>query len=313
MRICIIGPGILPIPPNGWGATEILIWDYKETLEKLGHRVLIVNTRDTEEIIELANGFDADFVHIQSEDFACLDGRFKCKNIAATSHSGYLDNPVRREPHKKTFEEFLEMKETNIFCLSPKIAEQYILNGFPKEKIFVTPNGVRDDLFKFNKECLFPSKSIYLGRIDRRKRQRLFQNIESLLFVGNIGEAEGFDIQKNYLGEWGKETLYNNLTNYANLVLLSDGEAHPLVCIEALSAGLGLVISEFASANLNIELPYIDIIPESKINDIQFIEDTIIKNREKSIGLRPEIREYAINNFSWKVLVPKYLKIINKL
>ena len=35
MKICIVGPGIMPIPPTGWGAVEILIWDYKETLEKL--------------------------------------------------------------------------------------------------------------------------------------------------------------------------------------------------------------------------------------------------------------------------------------
>ena len=28
MNIALIGPGILPIPPNGWGAVESLIWDY---------------------------------------------------------------------------------------------------------------------------------------------------------------------------------------------------------------------------------------------------------------------------------------------
>ena len=44
MRIAIVGPGIMPIPPSGWGAVEILIWDSKVALEKLGHQVKIVNT-----------------------------------------------------------------------------------------------------------------------------------------------------------------------------------------------------------------------------------------------------------------------------
>ena len=41
MRFSIIGP--THIPPVGWGAVESLIWDYKLTLEKLGHEVDIIN------------------------------------------------------------------------------------------------------------------------------------------------------------------------------------------------------------------------------------------------------------------------------
>ena len=41
MKIAIVGPGIMPIPPTGWGAVEILIWDQKLALEKLGHEVKI--------------------------------------------------------------------------------------------------------------------------------------------------------------------------------------------------------------------------------------------------------------------------------
>ena len=42
-------------------------------------------------------------------------------------------------------------------------------------------------------------------------------------------------IQKtNYLGEWTKDQLYKELTDYGNLVLLSDGEAHSLVIMEGI-------------------------------------------------------------------------------
>ena len=35
MKITLIGPGIMEIPPKGWGAVEILIWDTKNALEEL--------------------------------------------------------------------------------------------------------------------------------------------------------------------------------------------------------------------------------------------------------------------------------------
>ena len=37
MKITLIGPGIMEIPPKGWGAVEILICDTKNALEELGH------------------------------------------------------------------------------------------------------------------------------------------------------------------------------------------------------------------------------------------------------------------------------------
>ena len=65
MKISIVGPGIMPIPPTGWGAVEILIWDSKNALEKLGHEVQIVNTQSPVEILQQINSFRPDFVHVQ--------------------------------------------------------------------------------------------------------------------------------------------------------------------------------------------------------------------------------------------------------
>ena len=105
-----------------------------------------------------------------------------------------------------------------------------------------------------------------------------------------------------YLGEWSKVHLYDNLTKYANLALLSDGEAHPLVCLEAMSAGLGLVISEYSAANLDTTLPFIDVITEDKIEDIEYVSEVLENNRRVSVGMRDEIREYA-RSFSWEKIV----------
>ena len=78
-------------------------------------------------------------------------------------------------------------------------------------------------------------------------------------------------------------------------------------------AGLGLVISECSTANLDLSLPFIDVIPESKINDIDYVESIIINNRNKSLTMRKEIKKYGQTNFSWPILIDKYLKTIENL
>ena len=123
-------------------------------------------------------------------------------------------------------------------------------------------------------------------------------------FAGNIAD-DRFNQKKNYLGEWSKDKLFNELTEYGNLVLLSDGEAHPLVCMEALAAGLGVVVCEWGKANLDTSKEFITVIPEKKINDIEYVEQKIVENRKYSIEHRDEIREYGLT-FDWVNVLSKH-------
>ena len=96
--------------------------------------------------------------------------------------------------------------------------------------------------------------------------------------------------------------------------MLSDGEAHPLVCMEAMVSGLGLVLSEYATANLDLSKPFIDVIPENRINDFGYVESVIIENRKKSLSMRAEIRKYALDNFKWEHVVKDiYLPTVEKI
>ena len=314
MKISIVGPGIMPIPPTGWGAVEILIWDQKLALEKLGHEVDIVNTPSPVEILQQINKFRPDFVHVQYDDFVELCPYIQYPN-AITSHFGYLEQPNRWDYYgPRVAQKFAQIKP-NIFCLSPGIKEVYEKRmGIPSDQLFVTPNGVNVEKFKFEKLPLTHDmcKSIYLAKIDYRKRQHMFQSIDSLYYAGNNADQR-FDTNKNYLGEWSKETLYNDLTQYGNLVLLSDGEAHPLVCLEAFAAGLGVVISQWAAANLDVEKDFITVIPEDKIEDVEFIEGEILRNRYYAVNHREEILEY-VKQFDWiKVIEKYYIPAIEKI
>jgi glycosyltransferase involved in cell wall biosynthesis len=313
MRISIIGPGIMPIPPTGWGAVESLIWDYYQELTKNGHEVQIVNTQNYQEIASSVNEFNPDFVHLQYDDLYQVLDWINCPNKAATSHFGYLENPQHLlGGYQRIFRGFVE-GNFKIFCLSEGIANVYRQAGVPEERIFVTPNGARSDLFEFKKECEYKDRSIYLAKITDRKKQYLYQDIDFLDFAGNIDDHRFNVNRSNYLGEWTKDYLYKNLSNYSNLVLLSDGEAHPLVCCEALMCGLGLVISECSAANLDVNKPFITVINNSDLNNIDLIKSEIIKNQEISNLMREEIRQYGLDEFSWESIVKKYVTVIENI
>ena len=301
MKIVLIGPGIMPIPPTGWGAVEILVWDTKIALEKLGHEVLIINTKNGRQIIDEINNFKPDFVHVHYDEFVPIVPFIQYPN-AITSHFGYLERRQLVNGYINVANEFMKVKP-NVFCLSEGIEKVYNIM-FDIDTTYVTPNGVNVDEFNFVSDPEFPDRSIYLAKIDYRKRQHLFQSIESLWYAGNIAD-DRFDKSKNYLGEWSKDKLYNELTEYGNLVLLSDGEAHPLVCMEALAAGLGVVVCQWGKANLDTSKEFITVIEEKHINDIDFIEYEIEKNRKYSVEHRDEIREYG-KQFDWVKIIEKY-------
>jgi glycosyltransferase involved in cell wall biosynthesis len=313
MKISIIGPGIMDIPPKGWGAVEILIWDYYESLKSKGHDVQIVNTQNINKIITDVNNFNPDFVHLQYDDLYHVLDKIDCKFKAATSHYGYIENHF---PHYGYYQNIINgfiNSNFYIFCLSDRIKNVYSRLGVSNERLFITPNGARKELFNYSENPIKKDKSIFLAKITDRKRQFLFQNIKSIDFAGNKDDHRFNYNLSNYLGEWNKQTLYNNLSEYANLILLSDGEADPLVTKEALISGLGLVISEPSTANLDLSKPFIDVIPESKIRDVNYVEEIIKANRLKSISMREEIRQYGINNFDWSTIVDKYIELIKKL
>jgi len=311
MRIVLVGPGIMPIPPTGWGAVEILIWDTKNALEKLGHKVHIVNTKDGRQIIDEINNFRPDFVHVHYDEFIPIVPYIQYPN-AITSHFGYLERPEMFNGYINILNAFTQIKP-NVFCLSEGIKNVYkVMSGIPSERLFVTPNGVDTAKFRTVEKPKSPDRSIYLAKIAYRKRQHLFQGINSLWFAGNNADPR-FNVNRNYLGEWSKDVLHQELTEYGNLVLLSDGEAHPLVCMEALAAGLGVVVCEWGKANLDTSKEFITVIPEAKINDLKYVEDAIIKNREYSISHREEILEYS-KEFDWvSVIKNHYIPAVRQL
>lgn len=314
MKICIIGPGYKPIPPNGWGAVESVIWDYYINL-KDNHEVIIINNRDLKQVIEEVNAINYDVIHIMYDDHVIITPYLKHNKIFYTSHYAYITHPNFEQTQPWYFQNIFSHVIFNkdkliINAISEQIKQVYVKYGFPADKINVLHNGAREDSFKYHNNPINYDKSIYLAKIEQRKKQYMYQDIPNIDFVGNYHNSS-FDISNaNFLGEWMKDMLYDNLSYYGNLILLSDGEADPLVVKEALICGLGVVVSECASANLDLSQEFITVIPTNKLTDISYVSDEIAKNRKYSIKNRERIRAYGLKLFSWKNIINKYVELL---
>lgn len=315
MKIVLIAPGYKPFPPNGWGAVESIVWDYYENLKKRNIDVVIVNTPNPYAIIQETNSQSPTVVHIMYDDYIIVAPYLSCKKILYTSHYAYITHVDFETKYHSYFSGFFKTAILNqhiitMHLISNELAQVYRKHGF-RGKINILSNGAREDLFVYSDLPKHKEKSIYLAKIEFRKCQYKYQKLENIDFVGNYHDSPFEKNKSNYLGEWDKKTLYENLSNYANLILLSEGEADPLVVKEALIAGLGLVISECSCANLDQSLPFITIVPNEKLNDLEYVNQAIIENRRISLENRDSIRKYGLDNFAWNKIIDTYLDLIN--
>ena len=314
MKFCLIGPGGTSIPPNGWGAVESIVWDYYIELTKRGHTVVIINELHPQMIIQQSNSENPDVVYIMYDDHISVAPYIQCPRIFYMSHYAYITQPYFEERHQDYFHNIFKCVIENqqyitLNAISREVLDVYKRYGFTGRSR-VIHNGAREDMFLYDSSPEFANKSIYVGKIEYRKAQWKYQNIEGMEFAGNFHGSPFQTSNPNYLGEWTKNVLYERLTKYANLVLLSDGEADPLVVKEALIAGLGVVVSECASANLDRTKPFITVIPDDKLDDINFVTEKIKVNREISSVMRSQIRKYGTTEFAWSTIIDEFLSTI---
>jgi hypothetical protein len=321
MKICLVGPGIMPIPPNGWGAVESIIWDCATELGELDYDGVILNTPNEDDILSTIEEEKFDFIHIHYDVFCNLIPDIKRVSpksiIALSSHYPYIDqyDKHRLDGYNKIFDWMIS--NSNLFynfCVSDKDLNVFKLKGVDENKLHLFKTGAQHRDIKQNLNPKFNDRSICIGKIDKRKMQFLYQSIDTIDFVGPIGDLYQFNTKKNYMGEWTRKEIYDKVGEYSNIILLSMGEnGTPLVIKEALMSGLGVVTSEYCAYELDTTLPFINIIPTDKLKDLDYVNKCLIENREVSISMRKEIIEYAIENFSWERIIKSYIETIIKL
>uniref|UniRef100_A0A6C0B6J1 Glycosyltransferase n=1 Tax=viral metagenome TaxID=1070528 RepID=A0A6C0B6J1_9ZZZZ len=314
MKIAIIGPGIMPIPPVAWGAVEILIWDYHNELTRLGHKVTIINTKDRDDIVKQCNKDTFDFVHLHYDVYYDVLEKLTCPNIAITSHYPYIDQPAQhwKDGYTNIFTFLCTQTKYYNFILADKDMEAFIKYGANILKIKKIKNGIDSEKFSFLPLPIY-NKTMYLGQITPRKNQAKYQNIPTIEFVGRCADPNFNQLGVSYWGEWPREKIQQDLTKYTNLLLISEGEADPLVIKEALIAGLGVVVNESSAENLDITKDFITVIDDEKKDDIEYIRAVLETNKSFCKGRRAEIRQYGIEQFDIRKECEKYLDIVNTI
>ena len=331
MKIALIAPGIMPVPPPGWGAVEIIIWDYYNELLAAGNEVIIINKLRREPndqshpktaycqalITEINNG-TYDFVHIHYDVlFHIIPFITTARVIGITSWYPYIDKPEQhnRDGFTVIFNAICKNDNHYIIASSKKDYDMFYKFCNDKSKIFITLNGANHkEIFPYplDREVINSEKSLYLAKIEERKKQYVYCRIPNIDFYGKCEDA-GFASLNCFKGEAQRCNLNDILNSYGNMVLLSSGEnGTPLAIKEALMAGLPIVINNNSANDLDLTQPFIDIIPNDKLMDFDFIVDVIKQNLKKR-HLCSQIREYAEINFSWKNIMKTYIDKINSI
>ena len=154
MKIAIIAGGHLPIPPTGWGGVEHLIWNFSKELEKIDDEVVIINTKNLNQIIEQVNSGNFDAVHLHYDQYANIIPSLQCKKKMITSHYPYLENP---EPQYVFLYDLLKNSGAHIVCLSDRIQNEFLNRGNDSTNVSILPCGIDVDSYIIDEnDILYP-------------------------------------------------------------------------------------------------------------------------------------------------------------
>lgn len=218
MKIININPGILPIPPNGWGAIEKIVWDYHQELLKSGVRSEI-------KYLDEVNYNDSVVVHVHVANLANMCHEREIPYIFSIhDHHAYLygkDSPV--------FRENLKAIENSVFSLSPC---KYLVPYFGSKKLRYFSHAVNTDIFKFNGRqrrhaprllCVANNGYAYDQSIDRKGFKIA---IEAAMKLGLPLTIAGPKNNDNFF-----KTMPPELNRYAGLTKLYDLDEKWLVSL----------------------------------------------------------------------------------
>jgi len=317
MRILLVMACWQTIPPTGHGAVEKIIWETKLDLEHRGHQVTILNKHRKRTVAGiLAKPWTYDFVHLHQDLVAPVWTKLQRWfgfPLAISTHYGYAPFPQKWQKSYQRVAEGL-LGAPNLILQSEQLRQVFVEQGF-QGKSYVLSNGLNAHNIEFRDHPV--KQALCLGRIQVRKRQThlarlLDQTDVECDFIGPP-EDEAFTVNEgntHYLGEWTRKQIEHNLTDYACHVLLSDGETMaPIVVLEALAAGLSLVVSPEASHNLDVSLPWIHVVDIDKDDVPGIIRKAVTENSL----YRQQIRQHCLETFDYDVLMPHYLDIVQDI
>jgi autotransporter strand-loop-strand O-heptosyltransferase len=247
MKIVQVHTGIHPIPPNGWGAVEKIIWEYKCCLEKLGHKCDVLYLNDID-----PNRYDVVHVHLA--------------NLALELHE-------RKIPYYFSFHDhhaYIYGKDSYIFDLNRKamkhsiksfVPAKYLVEYFDLPNVEYLSHGVNNSTFQPSNKlidnhkllCVANNGFIHNQSEDRKGFAYAIEAAKTLnLPITVAGPPNNRHFFESYNSDYDKLTILYNLSEkelselYRKHTIFlhpSISEAgHPnLTLLEAMASGLPVV------------------------------------------------------------------------
>jgi autotransporter strand-loop-strand O-heptosyltransferase len=314
MKICQVNPGILPIPPNGWGAVEKIIWEYKQEIEKAGH---ICDIKYLNEI----NKGDYDIVHVHMGNLAIELANRDIPYIFSL-HDHHV---VHFGKESGVYQHNLEAIKKSVISFTHA---EYLVDYFDDtDKLFYISHGVNNEFFqpteKYRKELkLLCIANNGIGGNSTHDRKGFRYAIEAArklnlpitvagpennmnFFEANpdLMEYPKLTILKDNPNEDAVRNLYQTHTIFLHPSNLEAG--HPnLTLLEAMSCGLPVVGTYSGSQ----ELKGMYVTDRNSDNIAKGIQ-TVISGYRHYVDYSIETAE----NLSWKNIVEKLLKVFESV
>lgn len=314
MNICQVTVGLLPIPPNGWGAVEKIIWEYHCNSKELGHN------SDIKYLNEISpNQYDIVHQHVAN---LALEGKSRGIDYIFTLHDHHA---YVHGKDSETYKQNLEAIDKSIMSFVPA---KYLLSYFDNHpKLHYFEHGVNVDFFKPGKNkgknavykllCVANNGFANNQSFDRKGFSYAINAAKILnLPITIVGPSNNKNFFNTFLNKYNKLTILYDLNEEDLLSVYQTHDiflhpsileaGHPnLTLLEAMACGLPVIATFEPGNNLN-GLYRIE-------RDVKQIIDAVshvICNYDKFSELsRKTAEEYSFNNIT-KKLINTYKKIL---
>ena len=319
MKITHVTPGLITIPPNGWGAIEKVIWNYHLNLQCQGHESEIKYLNEVDR--------DSDIIHIHVANLAIEAHKMGIPYIFSLHDHHVVEYGRDSELYQLNLK---AIKNSTIsFCHAEFLVDYFI----ETDKLFYLSHGVDTKFFDDSEVIGIPNHKIlclanngfaYNQSIDRKGFRYAIEAARELdleiTVAGPDNNKNFFDSNPDLL-EYEKLTviygnpdeesikkLYNTHTIFAHPSILEAG--HPnLTLLEAMSCGRPTVGTYDGTPKIG-GLRKIERSTESVVSGLKYV----IENWGKLFKETQETRF----DFDWHTIterlvgIYKSVKIINK-
>jgi autotransporter strand-loop-strand O-heptosyltransferase len=319
MKVTHVTPGLITIPPNGWGAIEKVIWNYHLNLLNQGHESEIKYLNDVDT--------NSDIIHIHVANLA-LEAHEKGIPYVFSLHDHHV---VEYGRNSELYNKNLEAIKHSIisFCHAEFLVDYFV----ETDKLFYLSHGVDTNFFDYDGTqgldthkllCLANNGFAYNQSIDRKGFRYAIEAAKALdleiTVAGPDNNKNFFNANSDLLGyeklnivygnpdEESIKKLYNTHSIFLHPSILEAG--HPnLTLLEAMACGLPTVGTYEGTPKI-AGLRKIERDVDSVISGIQYV----VENYDNLID---EITKHR-KDFDWSIITNRLIgiyesiKIINK-